>query len=143
MTKDTKQVIVIRRDLKMRRGKEIAQGSHASLAFLTRKQVYQKIDNSGFPIEIPSSYYANSSCVLSEAEYHWLNSSFAKITLQVPDLESLMDLHGKAQGLGLESHLITDAGRTEFDGVPTVTCLAIGPDWCDKIDEVTKTLKLY
>ena len=31
----TKQVIAIRKDLKMRRGKEIAQGSHASMAFLT------------------------------------------------------------------------------------------------------------
>jgi PTH2 family peptidyl-tRNA hydrolase len=30
-----KQVIVMRADLKMRRGKEIAQGSHASLMFLS------------------------------------------------------------------------------------------------------------
>ena len=30
----TKQVIVIRRDLRMRRGKEIAQGAHASMAWL-------------------------------------------------------------------------------------------------------------
>ena len=29
-----KQVILIRKDLKMRRGKEIAQGSHASMEFL-------------------------------------------------------------------------------------------------------------
>jgi len=33
----TKQVIVIRKDLKMRRGKEIAQGAHASIAFLTAR----------------------------------------------------------------------------------------------------------
>ena len=31
---DVKQVIVIRRDLKMRRGKEIAQGAHASSSWL-------------------------------------------------------------------------------------------------------------
>jgi PTH2 family peptidyl-tRNA hydrolase len=37
MPMTTKQVIVIRKDLKMRRGKEIAQGSHASMAFLTRR----------------------------------------------------------------------------------------------------------
>jgi len=33
----TKQVIVIRRDLKMRRGKEIAQGAHASTAWLAER----------------------------------------------------------------------------------------------------------
>ena len=32
-----KQVIVMRHDLKMRRGKQIAQGAHASMAFLTRR----------------------------------------------------------------------------------------------------------
>ena len=34
---DVKQVIVMRKDLKMRRGKEIAQGAHASMAFLAKK----------------------------------------------------------------------------------------------------------
>jgi len=34
---DTKQVIVIRKDLKMRRGKECAQSSHATMSFLTRQ----------------------------------------------------------------------------------------------------------
>ena len=33
----TKQVIVIRRDLRMRRGKEIAQGAHASMAWLRQR----------------------------------------------------------------------------------------------------------
>ena len=32
-----KQVILIRKDLKMRRGKEIAQGSHASMEFLVSR----------------------------------------------------------------------------------------------------------
>lgn len=34
---EVKQVIVIRRDLGMRRGKEIAQGAHASMAWLRRR----------------------------------------------------------------------------------------------------------
>ncbi len=37
-----KQVIVMRRDLKMRRGKQIAQGVHASMAFLTFRQQSSK-----------------------------------------------------------------------------------------------------
>lgn len=39
----TKQVIVMRTDLNMRKGKMIAQGSHASIAFLTRKGKVEKI----------------------------------------------------------------------------------------------------
>jgi len=43
----------------------------------------------------------------------------------------------------LETHLITDNGTTEFNSVPTNTCIAIGPDYSDKIDMITKHLKLY
>jgi peptidyl-tRNA hydrolase, PTH2 family len=39
-------------------------------------------------------------------------------------------------------YLITDAGHTEFKGVPTKTCLAIGPNDVDEIDVVTGHLKL-
>ena len=49
----------------------------------------------------------------------------------------------KAKEAGLEYHLITDSGRTEFDGVPTLTALAIGPDKIEKIDKITGELKLY
>ncbi|MFC1681606.1 peptidyl-tRNA hydrolase [Pseudomonadota bacterium] len=45
--------------------------------------------------------------------------------------------------MGLRSYLIRDSGRTEFGGVPTLTACAIGPDDSDKIDAVTKDLKLY
>lgn len=40
-------------------------------------------------------------------------------------------------------HLITDGGLTEFGGVPTRTCLGIGPDYDDRIDPVTGDLELY
>ena len=38
--------------------------------------------------------------------------------------------------------MIVDAGLTEFNGVPTKTCIAIGPANPDDIDEITKHLKL-
>ena len=44
--------------------------------------------------------------------------------------------------MGLEVHLITDSGRTEFHGQSTRTCLAIGPDDALKIDRVTGHLEL-
>lgn len=128
-----KQVIVIRKDLKMRRGKEIAQGAHASIAFITRR------------IRSGPMWYdgAEIDGGLSEAEDKWLKSSFTKICLVVDSEQELRDLCDKASDAGLECNLITDAGKTEFDGVPTVTCLAIGPDYSSKIDPFTKHLKLY
>ena len=128
---NTKQIIVIRRDLKMRRGKEIAQGSHASMAFLTRR--IQK------SLEMGTGSYAP----LKDVEKEWINSSFRKITCQVQTLEELEALADRAKEAGLETHIITDSGYTEFDGVPTITCLAIGPDESEKIDPVTKDLRLY
>jgi PTH2 family peptidyl-tRNA hydrolase len=38
--------------------------------------------------------------------------------------------------------LITDAGATEFHGVPTHTCCAVGPAWTDEVDAITGALPL-
>lgn len=114
-----KQVIVIRKDLKMRRGKEIAQGSHASMSFLLKGD-FKRTE-------------------LTE----WLETGQTKICLQVHSEKELLDLHEKAKEMGLTSNVITDAGRTEFGGVPTKTCMAIGPNKSEDIDKITGHLKLY
>ncbi|MFN7877189.1 MAG: aminoacyl-tRNA hydrolase [Pirellula sp.] len=122
-----KQVIVMRHDLKMRRGKQIAQGAHASMAFLTRR------------------LQSHSSISLADFSTHaqtWILGSFAKVCVRCNSEEELMAIHDQALQLGLEVHLITDSGRTEFHGQPTRTCLAIGPDDATKIDQVTGQLEL-
>ena len=129
---DVKQVIVIRRDLKMRRGKEIAQGAHASSAWLAF-QVADAIN--------PET--GSATVILDAAARVWLTTSFRKVTLQVQGEPELVDLHERARSLGLKSHLIRDSGRTEFGGVPTLTALAIGPDLATTIDEVTGHLTIY
>jgi PTH2 family peptidyl-tRNA hydrolase len=127
-TREVKQVIVIRRDLGMRRGKEIAQGAHAAMAWLTER--YRRATTFDFP--------------LSEAEREWLTQGrSAKIVAQVPGEAELLALLAQARDAGLEAHVIVDAGRTEFGGVPTRTALAVGPDYADLIDGVTGGLKLY
>lgn len=123
---DVKQVIVMRKDLNMRRGKEIAQGSHASIAFMSRQLQGGK-----------------STIKVSDAAREWIESGFTKICVRVDSEEELMQIKVKAECAGLEVHLVTDAGKTEFDGVPTKTCLAIGPDQSAKIDAITGALKLY
>lgn len=135
MERDVKQVLVVRRDLGMRRGKEIAQGAHASMAWLTRR--LQKVPD----------FTPDDGAVLegtfSLAECAWMRGTFTKVVCQVPDEAALRDLHDAARRAGLESYLITDAGKTEFGGVPTATAVGVGPDWSEKVDAVTRELKLY
>jgi PTH2 family peptidyl-tRNA hydrolase len=126
-----KQVIVIRRDLRMRRGKEIAQGAHASMAWL-RQRVLQGLTPSGAGL-----------VELSEVERTWLERSNRKVTVKVTSEPELMAVYEQALRAGLVAHLITDGGLTEFGGVPTRTCLAIGPDYDDRIDPITGALELY
>lgn len=122
-----KQVIVMRHDLKMRRGKQIAQGSHASMSFLTKRlQTTDSMSLADFP----------------EAQRSWLTGSFAKICCRVDSEEELVEIHDLALEAGIEVHLITDSGKTEFHGQPTRTCLAIGPDDAEKIDKITGDLQL-
>ncbi len=127
-----KQVIVIRRDLHMRRGKEIAQGAHASSAWLA-SVVANAVDQST----------GTATVTLDPVALSWITGSFRKVTLQVQTDEELVALYEHATRLGLRSMLITDSGRTEFGGVPTRTALAIGPDLADQIDQVTGDLSIY
>ena len=128
----TKQVIVIRRDLRMRRGKEIAQGAHAATAWLADRVLQNMMPNGSV-----------AHLVLSSAEQAWLQSSFRKVTVKVNSEDELMAVYQEALDAGLEVHLITDRGLTEFGGIPTRTCLAVGPDYDDLIDPVTGGLELY
>lgn len=120
---DVKQVIVMRTDLNMRKGKMIAQGAHASMAWLSRK------------IQTPLANF-------SKAEAEWMTGLFTKVCVRANSEEELLDVYAKAKQLGLTTHLIEDSGLTEFHGIPTKTCLAIGPDYSYKIDAVTGDLKL-
>ena len=141
---DIKQVIVIRTKFPdghggttgVRKGKLIAQGAHASMAFLInriRKSLLTPFDEATL----------DELLEISVAEKEWLEGSFAKVTLQVDTEEDLQKVYQDAKDANLMVELIVDSGRTEFDGVPTATCLAIGPDDAEKIDVVTGDLRLY
>jgi len=116
MSKDVKQVIVIRKDLKMRRGKEIAQGSHASMAFLLKGDATQgEIDE-------------------------WLKQGQTKVCLKIDNEEDFYKIYKEAKENSLIVNMITDAGRTDAGngrGNPTNTCLAIGPNYSEDIDKIT------
>lgn len=128
----TKQVIVIRKDLKVRRGKEIAQGAHGAVSFLSNKlRDAKRTDDGGYVV------------YLTPPEEKWIEGIFKKICLCVESEAELLKIHELAKAAGLTSSLITDAGLTEFNGVPTNTVVCIGPDEEDKINAITGELRPY
>jgi len=128
-----KQVIVVRKDLNMRKGKIAAQVAHASLASVLNR-MYTIMD----PGYIHYHLTLRDNSVLAE----WLSGKFTKICVSVNSDEELLEIQNKAIENDIYCTLITDAGNTEFHGVPTNTCLALGPDYSDKIDKITGELKL-
>ena len=127
-----KQIIVVRTDLGMRRGKECAQAAHASMAWLTSR--LQQTFDRGVDVYMESEF--------TPAELDWIQGLFMKIVCRVDSEEELLAIHERAKAAGLTSHLIEDAGRTEFKE-PTHTAVGIGPDRAEKLDPVTGDLKLY
>lgn len=127
----SKQVIVMRKDLNMRKGKMVAQGAHASMAAILKIMKFIPKDNA-------MSLNLGNNTALED----WIQGRFTKICVSVDSEKELLEVFNKAQEAKLTCALITDAGATEFNGVPTKTCCAIGPVWDDEVDKITGHLKL-
>ena len=110
-----KQVIIVRSDLKLPKGKLASQVSHASLeaALNSNKNVIEE----------------------------WRSEGGKKIVLKVSDENELLTYKRIAEESGLKTALITDAGHTVVEP-GTVTCLSIGPDEESRIDKITGKLKM-
>ena len=118
--RDTKQYIVIRKDLHMRAGKIAVQASRASDALMA---TYRK----GLPDEEVES---------------WLNDGLNKrISVYVDSEAELKAFIELADELGWLHAEAIDVGITEFQGM-TLTCAVIGPKLSDTISPHFKHLKL-
>ena len=139
-----KQMIVVRRDLKMRKGKIAAQAGHAcveaTLLALLREgrlgELRATPDDDWIYVEQPEG---EAPTALTD----WFDAGVAKVCVYVDSEEELLDLHRRAKEMGFVSALIRDAGFTEFHGEPTYTCLALEPLYADQVDPLTGTLPLY
>lgn len=148
MNKDrtVKQVLVFRKDLKIKYlGKYIAQGAHASLGALLKCFKKKHIDvYQGEELEEPLGISYSLDILNDSYMDKWLNGIFTKICLGIDTEEEMLNLYNriKTERPDIPCVLITDNGLTEFSGVPTNTCIGIGPFWGDEIDLFTKELKL-
>ena len=111
-----KQVLIIRKDLGMRKGKMIAQGAHAS---------------------VNAVFKADKKIVTN-----WMLHGSTKIAVSVDSEEELDEIYALAMKANLVSAFIVDKGTTEFKGIPTATAVAIGPAPSKEIDKITGDLKL-
>ena len=112
---DYKQAIIVRQDLKLPKGKMAAQAAHASVEATLRSD--EKKVNA------------------------WRDEGMGKIVLKVADEKELLKYNQIAKDSGLVTAVITDAGHTVVEP-GTRTCMAIGPDTQEKVDEVISELKL-
>ncbi len=113
-----KQVIVVRTDLKMSKGKLAAQAAHAAVSALLEALKYKR-----------------------EWVEKWIEQGQKKVVLRVESEKELIDIYEKARRKNLPVSLIIDAGRTELEP-GTKTCVGIGPAPSRRIDEITGELKL-
>lgn len=158
-----KQVIVWRKDLKVRKGKFAAQVAHASM-----KVFFDRM--SGLRDSYPDELQIDFTTEMIE----WIEGKFTKIVVGCNSLEELLELQKRAEEAGLANAIIEDSGATEFKmycpeclgygcfestnsleefkcktckgtgkvSKPTITCLAIGPAQAEAIDEITGKLEL-
>lgn len=113
-----KMVIVVRRDLRLSAGKMAAQVAHAAVDCALRAKGEDE-----------------------RAFKKWKSEGQKKVVVRVDGERDLHELKLAAQGRGLTTSLISDAGLTE---VPpgTVTVLGIGPASNAQIDPLTGKLPL-
>ena len=110
-----KQVILVRQDLKMSKGKMAAQVAHASVEAMLKSH--------------------------KDDIKKWRAQGMGKIVLKVANEKELFKFKQQCEDVGLVCGMITDAGHTELSP-NTITCLGIGPDKEEKIDAITGNLKM-
>ena len=111
-----KQVIIVRSDLRLSKGKVATQVAHASVeaVLVSEHDIIEK----------------------------WHKQGMTKIVVEVSGKRELENLIVTASKIGLVAVIVEDDGLTELTA-KTVTCGAIGPNISTEIDQITKNLKLF
>lgn len=137
----SKMMIVMRRDLKMRKGKIAAQAGHACVEAIL--MALHKENRMSDLVQTEDGMLLQNADRQPSPLSEWFSDGCAKICVYVDSEEELLSIANKAQEKGILAAVITDAGMTEFHGVPTKTCLALEPLPAVVADELTGELPLY
>jgi PTH2 family peptidyl-tRNA hydrolase len=110
-----KQVILLRKDLKLPKGKACSQVAHAAV----------------------EAFHRSNKDIIK----HWRSEGMKKVVLEVANLQEMYRYKQQAEDAGLITAVITDAGHTVVEP-GTTTCMAIGPEKEETIDRITGKLKI-
>ena len=113
-----KQVIAVRTDLGMSKGKTAVQVAHGAVGASERARVSNQ-----------------------DVWRSWLREGQKKVAVKVESEEELLQLMREAIANRLPYSLIRDAGMTELPP-GTMTVIGIGPAKSEEVDKVTAKLKL-
>ena len=111
-----KMYIVIRKDLKLPKGKMAVQAAHAAVGLAMKMKETQEYKE-------------------------WFNSGQGKVAVYADDEKHLLQLMQKSKDSGFKTYLVTDAGKTVV-APGTKTCFALGPDDEKKLEPLMGELKL-
>ena len=117
-----KQVIAVRTDIRMSKGKTAVQAAHAAV-----EAVLLIVD-------------------MGKREWmewlrEWRRQGQKKVAVRVANEAELVKVYNEARALGLPASLIADAGLTELPP-GTRTAVAVGPAPSQLVDRVTGRLRL-
>lgn len=116
---EPKQIIVLRKDLKMSKGKAAVQASHAAVASAIRSKAEKRND---FDL--------------------WWRTGQKKVVLAAESESELLEMEIRLKKTGVVVVKIDDAGRTQLPP-NTTTALGIGPYMNKEVDIITSSLKLF
>lgn len=121
--------IIIRKDLQMRKGKFCSQACHSFFMAILN---IMNLDNNRLILDFKKYPIVKK----------WIEEGQTKITLYCESEKELLEIYQNAKNKNINCSIVTDAGKTEFNGISTKTAICIGPDYSKKIDEITGHLKL-
>lgn len=115
---ELKMILCVNKELGMRAGKIAAQCAHAAVGVVENMRRHNE-----------------------HLLQQWKTYGAAKIAVQCPNQQQLLEIQGLAREKGIPNYLVTDAGRTQI-AAGSMTVLALGPWGKSQLDQLTGHLKL-
>jgi len=129
MKNEIKQIILLRRDMRLRRAESAALASKASMAFVLEGD---ESDQSG-----------SVKVILTGIEAEWFLGCSTRIILGVSSEEAMRKILLKAELQGVSTYEITGSSSGKVDEGIQLIAAALGPDESDKLDLITGNLRLF